>query len=173
MHDFRTAAAMGIGFGGVALLFALPSLLPPAIASEEPARTLLSSASEIFPPPFNFDGLIKYTYEVTPSVSTEVLRESTVTKIGFGRAEPVHIVQTPSGTYSSDSLGSPNVEYPGVIRKRVRGEAALAYLSDGHWVAHKPVEAGSFVTITRFDGGQLMVTDDLMCVTGAHGVSCR
>lgn len=64
MHNFRVAGAMGAGFGAVVLLYMLPSLLPPAIANEEPARTLLSSASEIFPPPFDFGGLAKYTYDV-------------------------------------------------------------------------------------------------------------
>lgn len=164
---------MGAGFGALALVLALPGLLPPAIANEEPAHTLLSSASEIFPPPFDFSGLAKYTYDVAPTVSTEVLKQSTVTKIGYGRTEIVRVLQTPSGTYSSDALESPYVEYPGVTKKRVRGERGLAFWSNGRWVMQDAVSAGSFVTITNFDGGQLVVTDDGMCVTNQHGISCH
>jgi len=49
----------------------------------------------------------------------------------------------------------------------------MAYWSNGHWVAKAFVRAGSFVTITRFDGGQLVVTDEGMCVTRKDGVICN
>lgn len=173
MHNFRVAAGMGAGFGAVALLLALPSLLPPAIANDEPARTLLSSANEIFPPPFDPGSLFKYTYELSPAVSTEVMRQSTVKKIGYGKTEFVHILQTPSGTYSTDALQSPNVEYPGVLKKRTHDQIGMVSWSDGRWVTEKPISAGSFVTITRFDGGQLIVTDVGMCVTNSNGVVCN
>jgi hypothetical protein len=173
MYDFRIAAGMGAGAGLVALLFALPSVLPPAVANEEPARTLLSSASEIFPPPFDPDSLVKWDYTLEANVSTDGLRQSTVKKIGYGRTEFVQVLQTPSGTYSTDALTSPYVEYPGVIKKRVRSGTGIAYWSNGHWVLQQPMTAGSFVTITRFDGGQLIVTDDGMCVVRRNGTSCN
>lgn len=163
---------MAIGFGGVAFLFALPSLLPPAIANEEPTHTLLSSASEIFPPPFDFSGLAKYNYQLSPAVSTEVVKQSTVKKIGYGNTEFVQVLQTPSGTYSTDALQSPYVEYPGILKKPVHDQVGIAFWSNGHWVIEKPISAGSFVTITKFDGGQLIVTDDGMCVTTGTSVSC-
>jgi len=163
---------MGAGAGLVALLMALPSMLPPAVASEEPARTLLSSASEIFPAPFDPASLARYSYELEPSVSTEVLKESTIKKIGYGNTEFVHVLQTPSGTCSTDALQSPYVEYPGVLKKRSRDQIGLAFWSNGRWVMQTPVAAGSFVTITRFDGGQLMVTNDGMCVTTPTSVRC-
>jgi len=173
MHNFRVAASLGVGFGAVVLLFALPSLLPAAIANEEPARTLLSSASEIFPPPFDPASLVKYTYDLAPSVSTEVLKESTIRKISYGNTEFVHVLQTPSGTYSTDALQSPHVEYPGVLKKRTHDQIGLAFWSNGRWVVEKPMSAGSFVTITRFEGGQLIVTDDGMCVTSSRGTTCN
>ena len=37
----------------------------------------------------------------------------------------------------------------------------------------KTLSAGSFVTITKFDGGQLVVTDDGMCVTNKNGITCN
>jgi hypothetical protein len=173
LYNFRIAAGMGAGAGLVALLFVLPSILPPAIANEEPARTLLSSASEIFPPPFDPDSLLKWDYELESSVSTQVLRQSTVKKIGYGTTEFVHIMETPSGTYSTDALTSPHVEYPGVIKQRTGGGLGLAYWSNGRWVLHKALTAGSFVTITRFDGGQLIVADDGMCVMRRNGIVCN
>jgi hypothetical protein len=173
MHNFRVAAAMGTGFGIVVLLYALPNMLPPAIANEEPARTLFSNASEIFPPAFDPGSLVKYTFDLAPSVSTEVVKESTIKKIGYGNTEFVHVLQTPSGTYSTDALQSPYVEYPGVLKKRTHDQIGLAFWSNGSWVMQNPVSAGSFVTVTKFDGGQLVVTDDGMCVTNKHGITCN
>jgi hypothetical protein len=173
MHNFRVAAGIAGGFGVVAFLFALPTLLPPAVANEEPARTLLSTASEIFPPPFDPSSLVKWTYELEPAVSTEVLKQSTIKKIGYGTTEFVQVLQTPSGTYSTDGLQSPHVEYPGVIKHRIRGHIGMSYWSNGRWVMKKFMTAGSFVTITKFDGGQLIVTDDGMCVTRKDGVICN
>jgi len=173
MYNFRVAAGIAGGFGAVWLLFALPSMLPPAIANEQPARTLLSTANELFPPPFDPSSLQKWTYELTPAVSTQVLKQSTVRKIGYGTTEFVHVIETPTGTYSTDGLQSPNVEYPGVIKKRVRGHFGMAYWSNGHWVMREFMSAGSFVTITKFDGGQLVVTDDGMCVTRKDGIICN
>jgi hypothetical protein len=173
MYNFRVAAGIVGGFGAVALLFALPSMLPPAVANEEPAKTLLSNASELFPPPFDPDSLAKWDYALEPAVSTEVLRQSTVKKIGYGTTEFVHILETPTGTYSTDGLTNPHVEYPGVIKQRTRGRIGLAYWSNGHWVLRRGLTAGSFVTITPFDGGQLVVTDDGMCVTRRNGIVCN
>ena len=173
MHNFRVAAGIVGGFGTVWLLFALPTMLPPAIASEEPARTLLSNASEIFPPPFDPASLVKYSYDLDASVSTDVLRQSTIKKIGYGKVEMVHVLETPSGTYSTDALQSPHVEYPGIAKKRTHDQFGLAFWSNGHWVMQNALNAGSFVTITKFDGGSLVVTDDGMCVTRENGVICN
>ena len=173
MYDFRVAAGVAGGFGLVALLFAVPAILPPAVAKEEPARTLLSSAEEIFPPPFDPDSLVKWEYELDPAVSTEVTHQSTVKKIGFGRSEVVQIVRTPTGTYSTDGLTSPHVEYPDIHKKkRAAGKLGLFYWSNGRWVLRHALTAGSFVTVTPFDGGQLIVTDDGMCVVRKNGTVC-
>jgi hypothetical protein len=102
-----------------------------------------------------------------------VVKESTIKKIGYGNTEFVHVLQTPSGTYSTDALQSPYVEYPGVLKKRTHDQIGLAFWSNGSWVMQNPVSAGSFVTVTKFDGGQLVVTDDGMCVTNKHGITCN
>jgi len=174
MFNVRIAAAMGAGGILAALLLAVPSILPQALASEQPARTLLSSMSELFPPPFDPGKLAKYNYELSPAISTDVVKQSVIKKIGYGNTETVYVVQTPSGTYSTDALQSPNVEYPGVLKTRERGDhVGMAFWSHGRWVSQKFVSAGSFVTITKFDGGQLVVTDDGMCVTRKDGVICN
>jgi len=147
MYDARIVMGMGAGAGLVALLLALPSMLPPAVASEEPARTLLSTAGEIFPPPFNPDSLVKWDFQVEPSVSTTPLRQSTVRKIGYGVTEFVQVVQTSTGTYSSDALQSPHVEYPGILKQRKRAHAGLAYWSGDRWVTGAALTAGSFVVL--------------------------
>jgi hypothetical protein len=173
MFNVRIAAAMGAGGVLAALLLAVPSMLPPALASEQPAHTLLSSMSELFPPPFDPGKLVNWDFEASPAISTEVVKQSAITKIGYGTTEMVYVVQTPSGTYSTDALTSPNIEYPGILKRRVGGHVGMAYWSNGHWVGRKFISAGSFVTITRFDGGQLVVTDDGMCVTRKDGVICN
>lgn len=169
MPDVRITAGMGL----VALLLAFPGLLPPALASEEPGRTLLSTASELFAPTVDPSKLFKWSHEYETAIATEVLRESTIRKIGYGRTEFVHVVETASGTYSTDALQDPHVEYPGIHRKRARSDPGMAYWSNGHWVMQTPVAAHSFVTITRFDGGDLIVTDDGVCVTSSAGVVCN
>jgi hypothetical protein len=169
--DLRVILGMGGGAGIVALLLALPAL-PPAIADEEPAKTLLSNASEIFPPPFDPDGLVKWSYTLEPTVSTEPLRQSTVRKIGYGTTEFVQVVETASGTYSSDGLTSPHVLYPGVHKQRAGSGLDLAVWENGRWALAKKMGAGSFVNITKFKGGRLIVTDDGMCVVTRSSVRC-
>src|SRR5687768_9510044 len=86
------------GLVGVALL-ALPDYLPPAIAGEEPMRTLLKSADELWPPTFDPDQLVKWDYYVQPGISVEPIRESTIRKIGYGKTTLVNVMETESGIY--------------------------------------------------------------------------
>jgi hypothetical protein len=173
MDNSRTTAGIAGGIAVIALLLAVTPMLPPALAVEEPAHTLLSTASELFPPAFDPSTLLKWTYEVDPAISTEVIRESTVKKIGYGQTELVHVLETSSGTYSTDSLQDPHILYPGIARKRNVDGAGLAFWENGAWVIHKTLNAGSFVTMTQFEGGQLIVTSDGMCVTSPSTVTCN
>ena len=89
----------------VAGALALASTLPPAIADEQPFRTLLSTGEELMPDvplrPF-----FKPHWTIEPSVNTDIVKQVTVRKIGYGRTEFVDIVTTPTGTYSSDAIVS-------------------------------------------------------------------
>lgn len=111
--DIRTVATSGLLAAMVAGTFATPMLFP-AVFADEPASIALKSANDLFPPPFDPKKLVKYDIVFDDSVSTEVQSTQLVKKIGFGQKTMVSIVTTPSGTYSSDALTSPNVRYPGI-----------------------------------------------------------
>ncbi|MDO8360870.1 MAG: hypothetical protein Q7T08_12655 [Devosia sp.] len=111
--DIRTMATSGLLAAMVVGAFATPILFPAAFA-DEPASTALKTASDLFPPPFDPKKLVKYDIVFDDSISTEVQSTQLVKKIGYGKKTMVSIVTTPSGTYSSDALTSPNVRYPGI-----------------------------------------------------------
>ena len=155
-------------------LLLFPGLLPPAVADEEPAKTLLSSKDELWPPRFDADSLAKYDFTVEPSVSAVVTATRTVRKIGYGRTQFVEIVTTPSGVYSSDGLASPHIRYPG-IHKQWKGipHGRLALWTNGKgWTAYSEVSAGSFVSISAFEGGALLTTEYGSCVLFALAAYC-
>lgn len=139
-------AAIGTAVCG---LLALPSQLPAAMASEEPAVTLLKTGQDIFPPPVNLEGLYKPNSITDGTVSREVRNQSVVRKIAFGYTSYVTIVRTPTGVYSTDGLQSPHVRYPGIhiTAPNDDGDHAIGELAlwDGSsWVAFGDLDARSF-----------------------------
>lgn len=180
MNRLETIVGMGAAGGLVAMALAAPALLPGFATAAQVVQVQASATvRSLLPEPEPFDPATlfkpegRYAYDVAATVSTTPIRQSTVRKIGFGRTEFVQVVETASGTYSSDGLDSPNVRYPGVGRQRIEGQIGLALWDDGGWVLQRALTAGSFVTITRFEGGQLVVTDDGMCVTSSSGITCN
>jgi hypothetical protein len=170
-----TKAIMFTGAAGLAgvLLLALPDILPPAVAGEEPMRTLLSSPNELWPPAFNPKGLMKWDYYVQPGVSVEPVRESTVRKIGYGKTTFVNVMETPSGVYSSDALASPNIEYPGIVKELKTVTLPVLRLWDGEqWVVAAAADAKSFVTITPINGGTLTTGEDGNCAVVGETTYC-
>lgn len=85
-----------------------------AQATTEPLKSAGKTADDLFPAPFDASKLRKYDITFDDSVSTDVQKTQTVTKIAFGKKKTVSIVTTPSGVYSSDAITSPNVRYPGI-----------------------------------------------------------
>lgn len=179
MNQIKTVVGMGAAGGLLAMALAAPVLLPGfataaqvvQVETGEMVRSLLPE-----PQPFDPSTLFKagdYAYEVDDSISTTPIRQSVVRKIGYGHSEMVQVVETASGIYSSDGLESPYVLYPGIRKQRSGGEIGLALWADGQWVVQNALTAGSFVTITRFEGGQLVVTDDGMCVMNSAGIVCN
>lgn len=135
----------------VAGTLALPSLLPPAIANDEPFRTLLSSANDVLPKKIEAEDFLKPEYSVEPWVSTEAVARHSVRKIGYGRTEFVSIAETPTGTYSSDGLSSAHVRYPGIVRNS---------------------KVGPSFTVVPFKGGFVVTGKGGTCVAVRYGVYC-
>jgi len=111
--DLRVVAVSGILAVAVAGTLATPAFFPQAFANE-PQHQLVRRAKDIFPPPFDPSRLKKFDITIADTVSTEPKRTQFVSKIEFGRKSLVEIVTTPTGTYSTDALTSPNVRYPGI-----------------------------------------------------------
>jgi hypothetical protein len=153
MRDQTRRAFLTGGLAGflMAGTLALPSVLPPAVADEEPARTLLKTADQIFPKPIDGDTFAKPEWTVEPWVSTDVISQTSVRKIGYGRTTFVAISKTATGTYSSDGLQSPYIRYPGIIRN---------------------AGSDSFMTIVPFKGGRMYVGSDGACVRVEFGMYC-
>src|SRR5690554_5592372 len=115
-RQLRTRGIVGGALIGllVAGTLALPSVLPPAMADDEPIRTMLKTGPELLPRKVDGDAFVKPDWTIEPWVSTEATSRQTVRKISFGRTEFVSIATTNTGVYSSDGLDSPYFRYPGI-----------------------------------------------------------
>jgi hypothetical protein len=166
----KTIIAGGLIGLVVAGSLALTSILPAAVADEQPFRTLLSTGEEILP-----DGplpvFFKPDWTIEPSVNTDIVKQQTVRKIGYGRTEFVDIATTPTGTYSSDAITSPHVRYPGIhdTRRTARGFGLLGFWNGSGWTVLKGLGANSFVSIVPFDGGKAFLHEDGVCVFMKNG----
>lgn len=169
-----TKAIMFGSAGAVAglMLLALPDYIPPALAGEEPLRTLLQSPNDLWPPAFNPNSLMKWDYYVQPDVSVEPIRESTVRKIGYGKTTMVSVMETESGIYSTDALASPHIEYPGIIKEHKASAPELRYWDGRHWVVAVGESADSFVSVTPFKDGALVTTEGGNCAIIGSSVFC-
>ncbi|MDC9822481.1 hypothetical protein PRN20_01945 [Devosia sp. ZB163] len=173
MDATRTIMAVGAMGAGAAFLLALPDMLPPAVAGEEPIRTLLSTPGELWPPAFDPDKLMKWDYYVEPGVASEAVADTTIRKIGYGRTTYVSVMETASGTYSTDGLASPNVEYPGITKEPKPGAPQLLWLwGGGRWGTAMAFSGSSFLSIAPLDGGALVVTEDGTCVVRKDSIYC-
>jgi hypothetical protein len=147
-------------------ILALTSSLPPALADEQPFRTLLMTGEELIPDePLTAETFFKPEWTIEPSVNTDIVKQQTVRKIGYGHTEFVTVVTTPTGTYSSDAITSPHVRYPGIhdTRAATRGIGLLGFWSGSGWTVLKRFSANSFVNIVPFDGGETFVHEGGVC----------
>ena len=173
MDNTRTIIATGAFFGLLALGLALPSILPSAVADEEPVRSVIKIAEATRTPPVDVSKLVNWDFEVEPGISTEPLRESTVRKIAYGRTSFVKVVETTSGVYSTDALSDPHIRYPGIhVRSKASQFAGIALWSGHGWELAAPFSAGSFVTVIPFEGGQLVTTNEGSCVVTETSIRC-
>src|SRR5688500_414031 len=167
----RERAGMVLAAGGFGLMIAgmlaMTSALPPALADEEPFRTLLMTGDELIPDePLTAETFFKPEWTIEPSVNTDIVKQRTVLKIGYGRTEFVTVVTTPTGTYSSDAISSPHVRYPGIHDTRVAAydPELLGFSNGSGWTVLKGFGANSFVSIVPFNGGATFVHEGGVCV---------
>lgn len=177
MNKLRTILLTAGTFSGIGLLLALPSVLPVTTAAADAtvnvAQAVVETVSAPFTPSIDTSRLSKWRIDFDRTVSTDPIRESIVTKIAGGKLTEVHVVETASGIYSSDALGDPHVLYPGVHRTRVSDASLTLQVLDGNrWVTFSPLTAGSFVSLTPFEGGARLVTDGLACSLVGRTMRC-
>lgn len=170
----RTKTIVAGGLLGLAVAggLALVSVLPTAVAEEQPFKTLLSTADELVPEPL--PEFFKPDWTIEASVNTDIVKQQTVRKIGYGVTEFVTIVTTPTGTYSSDAVESPYVRYPGIhdTRNGTRdGIPLLGTWNGAGWTVLKAFGAGSFATVMQLDGGETFVHEDGICVFTDDGTA--
>jgi hypothetical protein len=129
-----------VAIGGTIGALVAGSLVAPqflAAAAEEPVKAVTAAVESLFPDAVDAGVFRKYQITFDDSVSTDVRRTQSVRKIGHGHISTVTIVTTPSGTYSTDGLLSPNVLYPG-IEKRSKSWGDLdwwEHSGGGHWTS--------------------------------------
>jgi hypothetical protein len=116
MDDPIRVLALG-GFFGTMIAWSIIAPGHMSAVAEEPVKAVASVISDLFPESVDPKMFRKYDITFDDGVSTEVSRTRVVKKIAGGRTSDVTIVTTPSGTYSTDGLLSPNVQYPGIEKK--------------------------------------------------------
>ncbi|WP_224701551.1 hypothetical protein [Devosia aquimaris] len=113
---------MGLPDRRILLGMFLGAISATALAATGPGAVLevfADEAPQVVAPGFDTSKLVRFegrTYAVTADagVSQEPLTTQTVKKIEGGRVSYVTITTTATGTYSSDAMFSPNVQYPGI-----------------------------------------------------------
>ena len=142
MDSAVRAIAFG-GFAGTVLALCLVAPAQMSALAEEPMQAAAATIEDLFPAePVDLRKFRKYAFTLDDTVSTDVQRTRVITKIGHGLKSQVTVVTTPSGTYSTDGLLSPNVRYPG-IEKRVRNwPEDFDFAEGGKWMSYAD---GSFV----------------------------
>lgn len=137
MTNYVRMIAIGGTIGTVtAGALAAPSVI--GAVADEPVQSVATAIEQLFPLELVDAGIFrKYDIVFGDSISTLVSRTQSVTKIGHGRMSTVTVVTTPSGTYSSDAILSPNVRYPGIETRLRRddGPATGGPASGGSWLS--------------------------------------
>ena len=163
--------------------------LPQLVAEgQRVAGSILVSAAMADEPPvpsIDFSKLVRvkdrdYEISFAPGVSSEVLSQSNVRKIGYGRVSDVTVATTATGTYSTDGLFSPHVLYPGIkvtprpaTQNPGGGGFGTFWRTGFGWVA-LPINIGKGTTsFGRIDGGGYYITGQgTTCMQGPGYLAC-
>lgn len=139
----------------VLLGITLGAVCATAINAIGPGYVLETVADEM-PAGFDTSKLVKFDdryYEVDydASVSTDPISTATVKKIEAGRVSYVQIASTATGTYSTDAMTSPHVQYPGIAVEPVaKKNFFFSSWSRGKWTSFGSYDGHSFTRISRW-----------------------
>lgn len=139
-----------------------------ALAAIGPGVVIDVLADEM-PAGFDTSNLVKFNdrdYEVSyePWVSTSPTSTATVKKVEGGRVSYVSISTTTTGTYSTDALTSPNVQYPGISVEELPKPHARKFR---HWTYY----GQSFVSLD-LGGTKLHISPNRVCIATASFSYC-
>lgn len=129
--------------------------LPARVLSALTAGALMLAAAPVRADGFDPGNLVRFGeapgVTLEDWVSTDPLETHTVKKIEAGRVSYVSITHTSTGTYSSDGLASPNVQYPGVIEaNNPRSGFSFSSWNDGQWTRLKTYSGNSYVSVSTY-----------------------
>jgi hypothetical protein len=150
---------LGVLMGSAAsMAFVMPAIIPKAWADEQPLKTLQAAKHSVLDFLDGEETFFKPQWTIEDSVSTEVIKTSTVRKIEAGRTSFVTIATTSTGVYSSDGLQSRHVRYPGIHEDGTgRTPPVVAMLGGGGWMLLNLQPANSIQHYVPFDGGLMVV----------------
>ena len=84
-------------------------------------------------------------------VSTDPVSTAVVKKIEAGRVSYVTITTTSTGTYSTDGIASPNVQYPGVNEDLGTGNwFYFSSWNNGRWNRFSTYNGNSYVSVSTY-----------------------
>ncbi len=175
-EKYRMAFVGALTGFAVSLGLALPNIVPPTMADEQPVKSLYDARAalvDFIAPDAPAPNFVKPNFELEAGVSTEVLSSTVIRKIEAGRTSFVTIATTSTGVYSSDALESPHIRYPGMHQGPLKPAAGrVSLFSNGEWAVHRPLDAGSFVEIVPFPGGQYVVDGEGACAFVGQSAYC-
>jgi hypothetical protein len=132
-------------------------------------------ASAVHADGIDVDNLVRFSAgadeQIESWVSTTPLQSWTVKKIEAGRVSHVKIVRTSTGTYSSDGLASPHIQYPGITIPKPLNEFSFSSWNDGRWTKVRAYSGNSYVSVSTVRtqrGGVRTHT----CVSSASFIYC-
>lgn len=112
------------------------------------------------------------------SVSLVPVSSSVIRKVGYGRATDVHIIQTSSGTYSTDGLASNHVLYPGINAEHVADLdhwwGSYYWVRGAGWMGVSLRGGNSFVHYGKSaSGGRYITNGNRNCFSGKGYFGCN
>ena len=136
-------------FFGAMIVWSVVNPAQMSAVAEEPVKAAAATIDGLFPDLIDPKIFKRYDITFDDSVSGDVVSSKVVKKIAGGRTSDVTITTTPSGTYSTDGLLSPHIQYPGTTKKLnplARPYTSYWYYSSrstayGHWTSYS---SGSF-----------------------------